>query len=229
MSERCWIAFDAAGTLFDPVEPVANVYSRCFAKYAPEIPPAIWKQSFMMAFSQTPDPVYTDTASGNAVEREWWKTVVTHSATAAGIDSSSVPINEIFEELFDHYAKGSAWLLFDDVVEVLTQFRDAGVGMVITSNFDSRLNRILIELGISHYFEHIFTSASVGARKPNPAILHNFLLKTGAKLKKTCLVGDSEKADGSAANAAGMGFFHLERPERTLRNFEKWHKLHFFS
>ena len=228
MDRQLWIALDAAGTLFEPAEPVARVYARCFAARGHAVAEGGWNHAFRTAFSKTPDPIYPAPGAGEAVEREWWRTVVANAAEATGFDTDSGHFNGIFEELFHHYAAGDAWKLFPETKGVLESFRDEGVKMAVVSNFDSRLGRVLDELGISSFFAHVLTSADVGARKPDPAILRKTLELTGADPSGFCLAGDSETADGGAANACGIAFFHIARPTRDLTDFKKWHGSGFF-
>ncbi len=217
------IAFDAAGTLFEPAEPVASVYAGCFGSHGHRVAEADWKKAFLTAFSETPDPTYPAPGDGEAVETEWWRAVVANAATATGFDTDCGDFAGIFDELFDHYAAGSAWKLFPETVEVLQAFREDGVKMTVVSNFDSRLCRVLDELGIRRFFDHVLTSADVAARKPDPAILLKAIELTGAKASTCCLAGDSISADGGAARACGVRFFHIDRPGSDLSDFRKWH------
>ncbi|MBG7609072.1 MAG: hypothetical protein IZT59_13745 [Verrucomicrobia bacterium] len=51
---------------------------------------------------------------------------------------------------------------------------------------------------------------------------------SGANPPDCCLAGDSPKADGGAANAAGITFYHINRPNKNLTNFRNWHSFRFF-
>lgn len=228
MNHNLWIALDAAGTLFEPTEPVAKIYADCFAQHGHTASEDEWNKSFKTAFSQTPDPIYLAPGDGEAEEKEWWKSVVTNSAKATGFDPTNPAFEEIFDQLFNHYAAGSAWKLFPETKSVLTTFRDLGVKMAVVSNFDSRIHQVLEELEISHLFEFTLTSADVAARKPDPAILLKMLKISGANPSNCCLVGDSLTADGGAANAAGIPFFHINRPDQNFTHFENWYSSRFF-
>ncbi len=220
MSRQIWIAFDAAGTLIEPAEPVARVYARVFSKHGQAVEEAALKGAFKAAFTRTPDPIYVAVEDGERIEKQWWRAVVSHVAKGAGIHC---PPDEIFEELYSYYAAGKAWRVFDDVPSAVDAFRAAGMKMAVLSNFDFRLHRVLHETGIADYFELVITSADVGARKPDPRILHRFLRDAGVAREDVCLVGDSETADGGAAEACGVPFFHLFRPEVSMVDFVKWH------
>lgn len=215
-----WIAFDAAGTLFEPAVPVERIYAGCFSKFGFNIPEITWKSAFRTAFQVTPDPVYA--GDGEAVEKDWWRAVVRHSAEAAGVRLDSNSMDAAFEELFAHYARGAAWKLFPETQQILVSLKTQNFGLAVTSNFDFRLRPVITELAITDHFDFILTSADVGARKPSPLILNQFIEQTGSDPHACCLVGDSLHADGGAAEAAGIAFFHLDRPSLTLADFAEW-------
>lgn len=224
-----WIALDAAGTLFDTAEPVENIYADCFSMHGFGIPESTWKKAFVKAFNLTPDPIYEESADGDAVEREWWQDLVRRAAEATGTRPDPETMTEAFDELFEHYSVGSAWKLFPETEAVLTSLKSKGCGLVITSNFDSRIHRVIEELGIAHHFDMILTSSMVRARKPSPLVLEMMMSESGAELADCCLAGDSLSADKGAAEAAGILFYHIDRPHSDLNSFEKWHEQRFFS
>lgn len=228
MKQKTWIFLDAAGTLFEPAEPVAKVYAECFASHGYPVEESAWENAFGSAFATTPDPVCVAPGDGETVERQWWKDVVTHAAYAVGLDLGRELPEEIFSSLFNHYASGSAWKTFPETVSVLEEFRNKGIGLAVASNFDARLGRVLNELGIRPFFEYVTTSADVGARKPAPAILQRLLTVIGTTAETVCLAGDSETADGGAARACGIPFFHVNRPDSNLSDFALWHASGFF-
>lgn len=223
-----WIALDAAGTLFHTAEPVERVYAACFSARGFGIPESTWKGAFRHAFAHTPDPIFPATGDSESVEKQWWRDLVANAAIAAGIRPDPATMEDAFAELFGHYASGSAWRLFPETESVLATLKSKGIGLAVVSNFDSRLHRVLAELGIAGSFDLVLTSADAGARKPSPAILRTFIRRTGANPAACCLAGDSPAADGGAAAAAGIPFFHINRPQSDLADFETWHSQTFF-
>jgi REG-2-like HAD superfamily hydrolase len=228
MTEKKWIAFDAAGTLFEPAEPVEDIYADCFSTLGFGLPESAWKKAFVRAFEVTPEPIFPETGNGEEVEKDWWRDLIRRAAEAAGIRPDPYTMEQAFDELFDHYASGSAWKLFPETETVLTSLREKGVGLAVTSNFDFRIHRVLKELGISGHFDLVLTSADVRARKPCPLILEKLLSLTGTCPADCCLAGDSLSADRGAAEAAGIAFFHIDRPTADLADFEQWHAKTFF-
>lgn len=221
--DKLWIAFDAAGTLFEPAEPVANIYAKFFSKHGFDIPAASWKSAFGKAFLTAPDPVFPENGNGEAIEKDWWLQLVLQAAKSVGIQSCSHAVTTAFEEIFSYYATGASWKLFPETETVLCSLKSKGTSLSITSNFDSRIHRVVKELGIAHHFDLILTSADARARKPSPHILHKLFELTGSTQTNTCLTGDSLAHDKGAAEAAAIPFYHINRPSTDLSTFEIWH------
>ncbi|MDP4625294.1 MAG: HAD family hydrolase [Akkermansiaceae bacterium] len=217
------IAFDAAGTLFEPAEPVADIYAERFSKHGFNIPPAIWKNAFGKAFLTAPDPIFPKNGDGEAIEKDWWFQLVLQAAKTVGIQHNTAAVTSAFEEIFAYYATGASWKLFPETETVLTSFKSKGISLAITSNFDSRIHRVIEELGIAHHFDLILTSADARARKPSPNIIHKLFDETGAAPTNTCLTGDSLTHDKGTAEAAGIPFYHINRPTTDLLTFETWY------
>ena len=90
--------------------------------------------------------------------------------------------------------------------------------MGVLSNFDSRLRRILRDLGIGEIFEEMILSSEVGAEKPSAFIYEEALRRFGVRAGEALHVGDEPEADWRGAAAAGLKVFELRRPEKTLRD-----------
>jgi epoxide hydrolase-like predicted phosphatase len=75
--------------------------------------------------------------------------------------------------------------------------------MGILSNWDDRLEMILEELGISHYFDVILNSHRIGAAKPDEAAFHVALQRLEARPEEVLFVDNLERNTRVAA-ALGM-------------------------
>lgn len=218
-----WIAFDAAGTLFEPAEPVSEIYAGFFSKHGFDIPPTIWRPAFRTAFLTAPDPIFPENTQGEIIEKDWWLQLVMAATKAIGIKPNSDAFTSAFEEIFAYYATGASWALFPETQAVLHSLKSKGISLAITSNFDSRIHRVVEELGIAQYFDLILTSADAHARKPSPNIIYKLFDLARASPEKTCLTGDSLIHDKGAAEAANIPFYHINRPTSDLSTFESWH------
>lgn len=84
--------------------------------------------------------------------------------------------------------------------------RDHGdrFSFAIVSNFTPNLHVILKEEGLTSLVDHVFCSASVGLRKPDPQIFLMALDALGASPAEAAMVGDSLTADIMPAKSLGM-------------------------
>lgn len=209
---------DAAGTLIEPAEPVADVYARTAADFGQLVEPAVVKRWFGVAFGGIGDPAYGAHADGDAAEREWWRRVVTtvfeKALGTSELDGFLVPC---FEALFEHYADPVAWRVFPEVPDMLAESRAAGLRLVVVSNFDLRLHGILAGHGL--YFDEVITSADARARKPDGAIFRMALERSGLQPHEVFHAGDSPVADIDGASAMGIDACLISRPASDLRAF----------
>lgn len=209
------ILFDAAGTLIEPAEPVAETYARLLSPYLGPLDPAALSPEFKRAFMAAGDPDYGAASSGDLAERQWWRKVV------EGTVGQEIP-DEAFHALFDHYANGEAWRVYPEVEEVLDRCSQLGLRRGIVSNFDRRLHAILADIGLCEKFDTIISSADASARKPSSAIFSMALSDLDLRACQALHVGDSLQADFHGARAAGIEAFHLKRPAEDLSCFMNW-------
>ncbi|MEP4076806.1 HAD-IA family hydrolase [Haloferula sp.] len=211
------LLFDAAGTLFEPAEAVAETYSRLLSPHVGPLDPAELRGSFGDAFKKAGDPEYPDFQDGDTAERHWWRGVVESTVGQTISD-------EAFDELFEYYAHASAWRIFPEVRSTLAQASEIGLRCSVVSNFDLRLHRILADLDLT--FEQVVTSADACARKPSPAIFQQALEALDLTRHQVLHVGDTRQADLIGAQAAGIDAFLVERPTSDLGDFLRWARNH---
>lgn len=207
------LLIDAAGTLIEPAEPVAEVYARHAADHGRSYDPARIHKAFARAFAAG-DPDWDRFDDGDTAEREWWRQLVTR--VFQDLDPSPWPaLPDCFEALFAHYAAPAAWRVFPEVPEVLADARRLGLRCAVVSNFDRRLHGILAGLGLE--FDLVLPSADARARKPDTAIFRAALDQLGVTPKEAIHIGDSRRADLEGADSAGIQAFLLDRPRSDLR------------
>jgi putative hydrolase of the HAD superfamily len=93
---------------------------------------------------------------------------------------------------------------YPDVPPVLGALREAGVRLVVVSNWDASLHERLHETGLASLLDGALASAEVGAAKPEGAIFAAALQLTGSVPEDTWHVGDSPEADVVGARTAGL-------------------------
>ena len=212
------LLLDAAGTLIEPAEAVADVYARTAAGLGFPIAPAAVSEAFGSVFAGSGDPKWEAFPDGDAAERDWWARVVEATfRKASGVALPRGFIGPCFEILFSHYADPAAWRVFPEVPGILISAREAGFRLAVVSNFDRRLHGILAGHGLS--FDAVVTSADASCRKPDPRIFRLALAALGVPAAAACHAGDSRAADLDGARGCGLGAFLLERPGSDLRDF----------
>lgn len=80
---------------------------------------------------------------------------------------------------------------------------------IITNGFEDIQHIKLRSAGLSQYFQHIITSESAGAQKPESKIFQHALALTGADAERCVMIGDNLVADVQGAIAAGLDGIHF--------------------
>jgi len=207
------IFFDAAGTLFDSVGHVTDTYVELAERHDKQVSREEIARAFRECFASAPPLAFdeTDTQQLEALERLWWKELVRKIFERTG---SFDRFEAYFAELFDHFAKTESWALFDDSRETLEILKNRGFVLVLISNFDSRVLRIVEGLGIAAYFDTILISSRAGYAKPAPEIFHLALEEHKIAPNEAIHVGDSPETDVIGALRAGVQPILLDRHRR---------------
>jgi putative hydrolase of the HAD superfamily len=116
-----------------------------------------------------------------------------------------------FDQLFQHFATADPWVLYPDTIGTLQQIRAAGIDLGVVSNFDSRLHRVLLALGLADFCSAVTISTEVGVAKPDTQIFQVALQKHGCSAAQAWHVGDSLEEDYGGAIAAGLKGVWLQR------------------
>ena len=125
----------------------------------------------------------------------------------AGIVSRELGTELSVEELLDAIRFNA----FPDTIPALDGLRGRGVRLVVVSNWDVSLPRVLERCGLAELIDGAVTSAGVGARKPDPAIFLAALELVGAAPGETLHVGDTAEEDVRGATAAGIRALLIDR------------------
>jgi putative hydrolase of the HAD superfamily len=215
------VSFDAAGTLFHPVEPVGALYAMVASRHGVAIDPAELHRRFRDAFGNAPPLAFPGVPSKDlrAREKEWWRTLV--ARVFAGIPFPDFAA--YFDDLFAFFASSAAWRIDPDAVPLLRMLRTRGLAILVVSNFDARVRGIMEALGLSPLVDQITLSSEAGAAKPDPAIFRAALGAVGVGADQVVHVGDTVREDLRGARAAGMRVIlvggaelRLEVPDATI-------------
>ena len=213
---------DAAGTIIRPAEPPGEAYARIGREHGLQVTAAAMKQAFVQAWKGTAHPLHPEGCPPADDDRAWWLKVAARSYDLAlGGPVPEKTMLPLFDQLYDHYGQADAWTVYDDVPPVLEDLA-GDHELIVLSNFDRRLHRVLEGHDLRRFFRAVIVSSEVGASKPHARMFAAALNAAGAPAAACLHVGDDEVCDAQGAAAAGVGFFHVERPERgfeALRGF----------
>ena len=112
---------------------------------------------------------------------------------------------------YERFITLDTWDLYDDARPCLDRLRQAGVTLVLVSNWESWLEPLLHHRRIHHYFDALAISGQVGVEKPDAAIFHTALAQSGATAEEAVHVGDSITSDVEGAQAVGIRPVLLDR------------------
>lgn len=90
------------------------------------------------------------------------------------------------------------------VPEALKRMRSMDLKLVVVSNSDGSVERVLEGLGLAEHLSAVFDSHVVGFEKPDPRFFHHALEKSGAHPETTLHVGDLYDADVLGGRDAGI-------------------------
>jgi putative hydrolase of the HAD superfamily len=134
------------------------------------------------------------------------------------LQQAGAPMNDelihILATLQREFENPAHFHLFPDAIPTLEALRAAGYRLGIISNWSWNLPDLCDGLGIMPYFEHIVTSARVGASKPHRAIYDYALNWFSVRPEEAVQIGDNPIADVSGARARGMHAILIARRDR---------------
>ncbi|MDB6054663.1 MAG: HAD-superfamily hydrolase, subfamily variant 1 [Verrucomicrobiales bacterium] len=187
------ISFDAAFTLLQPHPSVGHVYARIIHEQGyGNLEPSVVNRGFAKSWKGRRDFDYS--------EAHWFKLV---EQTLEGLLTRSLD-EQLFRHLYDGFRDPACWLVYEDVRPSLKYFRERGMEMVVTSNWDTRLRQLLRDLDLDGYFREIIVSAEVGFYKPDPRIFQVSCDKLGCRPQEALHVGDTPEEDMEGAKQGGL-------------------------
>lgn len=208
------VFFDAGNTLIYADPPVGQVYADALRAAGVEADPAEVAAHFRETFGRLARlrareaTRHAAAAAAAADAQDWWRRIVRESLEPYGpLDS----FEAMFQGLWDYFARGAAWRIYDDVLPTFEALRARGKTLGLISNWDRRLDGILAELGLSGRLDSVVISHQVGAEKPDPAIFRRAIELCGLAPGQALHVGDSLEEDVAGARAAGIQAVWLRR------------------
>jgi putative hydrolase of the HAD superfamily len=194
------VFFDAVGTLLLPDPPAPVVYADAARRRGLTLSPEEVRTRFVAAYRREEEAdATTGWVTSEDRERRRWHRIVTDAL--AGVPDP----DDCFRELFDHFARPTAWRLAPDAAEVLPALQARGLVLGLGSNYDARLLSVLDGFGeLAPLRECVVISAAVGVRKPGSAFFGEVVRAAGCAPAEVLFVGDDLENDYRGAAAAGL-------------------------
>jgi putative hydrolase of the HAD superfamily len=111
----------------------------------------------------------------------------------------------------DELVEAIRFSAYPDAVPALSSLRDRGLRLVVVSNWDCSLPRVLDRCELGEWLDGTITSAEAGSRKPDPAIFSRALKLAGCEASEALHVGDTVEEDVTGARAAGIRPLLIDR------------------
>jgi len=105
-------------------------------------------------------------------------------------------LKALYGQLWKAVAPGTA--------DALDRLRKKGHRLNVISNSDGSVERILKEVGLREFFEHVFDSFIVGLEKPNPEFFRHAMKTVGVDPADSMYFGDFYSIDYLGSRKAGM-------------------------
>jgi len=204
------VTLDAAGTLFGVTRPVGQTYEALAGRHGIPADADSIARSFRTVFPRMSPLAFGRRDPGllERQERDWWRTLVRQ---CLGPHGQHPAFGRFFEELFEHYRDASAWSLYPEVPAVLDALDEAGLPVVVISNFDRRLHDVLRGLGVHGRFRAVICSTEAGAAKPDRRIFLAGCERLGLAPEHVLHAGDDRRADLEGAAGAGLQALWVRR------------------
>ena len=208
------VFFDAGGTILDPHPSFSELFALTCAKHGFDVGPARVgevQERIAPHLVELLDEAGLDhgpTLSMDA-SRRFWTFTYTRFLAELGIADPDMPTH-----LYETFSDPSSYRLYDDVRPAFDALEDAGYRLGLISNFDSWLQKMLVEMEVGHVFDTAVISGIEGIEKPDPAIYRLAVERAGVDPASAVHIGDSPVMDMEPARAAGLTPVLLDRSGR---------------
>ncbi|MBA4189973.1 MAG: haloacid dehalogenase [Planctomycetaceae bacterium] len=204
------VFFDAVGTLLFPNPSALVVYADVARTMGMELSSGEVRTRFLTAFrkQEAADRV-TGWVTSEERERERWRVIV--HETLQGVPNPDA----CFAELYDHFAKPTAWQVCPHAAAVLKELNTRGLVVGMGSNYDARLWSVLDGFPeLAPLRDRTVVSAAVGFRKPAAEFFREVTRVAGCVPGEILFAGDDIDNDYQGATAAGLNAVLLDDQHR---------------
>jgi putative hydrolase of the HAD superfamily len=204
------VTFDVTHTLLH-IPRLGEIYSEVLGRHGIAVDPERARRLMVEVWQElacSADPAQDRFSSHPEGERGWWKRLLERMCEHLG---APPPSPFAAAELFHRFGSRDAYEVYPEVPGVLAALRERGVRLGVVSNWDSRLPKVLEDLGLARFLDAVVWSGRVGAEKPDRRIFQRALDELEVEPGEALHVGDGRLEDVEGAVAAGLRALHLTR------------------
>ncbi len=211
--KRPGLCLDATGTLIEASDSVGEIYRQVAQDFGVELPAWRLDDAFRRVLRWAP-PRGSD---GNSLEErcqgevEWWTERIRQTFQAADSSARFEDFGAFAAALFDSYRQPGRWRPRAEVLATLRLLAAQGYSMVVVSNFDHRLPKILQDLELTQFFEEILIPAQSGWRKPERGLFERAAKRLGVPLERLVYIGDDAPAVLATIGEHGLRVIGVDR------------------
>jgi putative hydrolase of the HAD superfamily len=207
--------FDAMGTLFGLRGSVGDIYGQIAQSFGVQLDSTELNQAFFDHFKNAPPLAFGESEPLLLVDLEyqWWYAIAFQAFSQIQAVEKFSDFDQFFQTLYKHFASEKPWFVYPDVMPMLHYWQKKGIKLGVISNFDSRLDQVLIQLKLTDFFSQIIYSSRQTIAKPDPRIFQLALDHWGFLPSQAWHIGDSLREDYNGATAAGLKAFLIQRSD----------------
>uniref|UniRef100_A0A9L0IZX3 Haloacid dehalogenase-like hydrolase domain-containing protein 3 n=2 Tax=Equus asinus TaxID=9793 RepID=A0A9L0IZX3_EQUAS len=205
------LTWDVKDTLVRLRRPVGEEYATKARAHGLEVEAAALGEAFGQAYKAQSHSFPNYGLSHGLTSRRWWLDVVLQTFHLAGVRDAQAVV-PIAEQLYEDFSSPGTWKVLEGAEATLRGCRKRGLRLAVVSNFDRRLEDILVGLGLREHFDFVLTSEAAGWPKPDSRIFHEALRLAQVEPAVAAHVGDSYHCDYKGARAIGMHSFLVAGP-----------------
>lgn len=207
------VSWDCAGTLIDALWQPGSFAVECTQAAGLELDdPRYAAQIYTETLQRRWSKFRAANETGQTSETEkFWRELTTDwlQANSLPVEKADHVVALADEQLYS--PDSPIFLVYEDVIDCLESLSNRGFRMIVLSNWDISLFRILEAKGLSKYFEFSVASLVFGTEKPDPSIFNHAVERLDLPADQVLHIGDSYPDDVLGAKAAGLQALHLDR------------------
>jgi HAD superfamily hydrolase (TIGR01549 family) len=132
--------------------------------------------------------------------RRYWHQTYARVGVFLGVDD----VEGFSHALYQRFTSYAAYAPMSGAIDVLRCLNRLGLRVIVASNWEGWLGRLLAELGLDRFFAGQAVSADVGFEKPDRRFFDAALEISGSDRSRTVHVGDGLEADVKGALSSGI-------------------------